>query len=111
MVLSFRAEMEHPGNSVGAIFCFITYESNQGSCMLIVARGNPRLLALTDSPVKLVASVIRVWWGGGEGNTTLLNNHGATQVKNSKVSLEGTAILHHQHGRNSFSDEIHQNIQ
>ena len=65
MVLSFRAEMEHPGNSVGPIFCFITYESNQGSCMLIVARGNPRLLALTDSPVKLVASVIRVWWGGG----------------------------------------------
>ena len=56
MVLSFRAEMEHPGNSFVPIFCFITYESNQGSCMLIVARGNPRLLALTDSPVKLVAS-------------------------------------------------------
>ena len=31
--------------------------------------------------------------GGGEGDTTLLNNCGATQVKNSKVSLEGTAIL------------------
>ena len=69
--------------------------------MLIVARGNPRLLALTDSPVKLVASVIRAWWGGGEGDTTLLNNCGATQVKNSKVSLEGTAILLCQHGRNS----------
>ena len=69
--------------------------------MLIVARGNPRLLALTDSPVKLVASVIRAWWGGG-GDTTLLNNCGATQVKNSKVSLEGTAILLRQHGRNSF---------
>ena len=41
--------------------------------MLIVARGNPRLPALTDSPVKLVASVIRAWWGGGgEGDTTLL---------------------------------------
>ena len=65
MVLSFREEMEHPGNSFGPIFCFITYESNQGSCMLIVARGNPRLLALTDSPVKLIASVIRAWWGGG----------------------------------------------
>ena len=70
--------------------------------MLIVARGNPRLLALTDSPVKLVASVIRAWWeGGGEGDTTLLNNCGPTQVKNSKVSLEGTAILLCQHGRNS----------
>ena len=75
--------------------------------MLIVARGNPRLPALTDSPAKLVASVIRAWWwggggGGGEGDTTLLNNCGATQVKNSKVSLEGTAILLRQHGRNSF---------
>ena len=72
--------------------------------MLIVARGNLRLPALTDSPVKLVASVIRAWWGGGggEGDTTLLNNCGATQVKNSKVSLEGTAILLRQHGRNSF---------
>ena len=72
--------------------------------MLIVARGNPRLPALTDSPVKLVASVIRAWWGGGgaEGDTTLLNNCGATQVENSKVSLEGTAILLRQHGKNSF---------
>ena len=35
--------------------------------MLIVARGNPRLPALTDSPVKLVASVIRAWWGEGGG--------------------------------------------
>ena len=65
--------------------------------MLIVARGNPRLLALTYSPVKLVASVIRAWWG--EGDTTLLNNCGATQVENSKVSLEGTAILLRQHGK------------
>ena len=72
--------------------------------MLIVARGNPRLPALTDSPVKLVASVIRAWLGGGgeEEDTTLLNNCGATQVKNSKVSLEGTTILLRQHGRNSF---------
>ena len=70
--------------------------------MLIVARGNPRLPALTYSPVKLVASVIRAWWGGGEkgeGDTTLLNNCGATQVENSKVSLEGTAILLRQHGK------------
>ena len=67
--------------------------------MLIVARVNPRLPAFTDSPVKLVASVIRAWWGegGGDGDTTLLNNCGATQV-----SLEGTAILLRQHGRNSF---------
>ena len=56
--------------------------------MHIVARGNPCLPALTDSPVKLVASVIRAWWGeagggrGGEGDTTLLNNCGTTQVKN-----------------------------
>ena len=33
--------------------------------MLIAARGNPCLQALSDSPVKLVASVIRVWWGEG----------------------------------------------
>ena len=37
--------------------------------------------------------------GGPEGDTTLLNNCGATQVKNSKVSLEGTAILLRQHGK------------
>ena len=69
--------------------------------MLIVARGNPRLPALTDSPVKLVASIIRAWWGGGggEGDTTLLNNCGVTQVENSKVSLQGTAILLRQHGK------------
>ena len=35
--------------------------------MLIAARGNSRLSALTDGPVKLVASVIRAWWGEGEG--------------------------------------------
>ena len=29
----------------------------------------------------------------GEGDTTLLNNCGASQIKNSKVSLEGTGIL------------------
>ena len=34
--------------------------------MLIAARGNPHLPALSDSPVKLVASVIRAWWGEGE---------------------------------------------
>ena len=68
--------------------------------MLIVTRGNPRLPALTDSPAKLVASVIRAWWGGGGRRvTTLLNNCGATQVENSKVSLEGTAILLRQHGK------------
>ena len=33
--------------------------------MPIVARGNPRLPALSDSPVKLVASAIRAWWGEG----------------------------------------------
>ena len=31
--------------------------------MLIAARGNPHLPALSDSPVKLVASVLRAWWG------------------------------------------------
>ena len=65
--------------------------------MLIAARGNPRLLALSDSPVKLVASVIRAWWGEGwrgrEGYTTLLNNCGASQIENSKVSPEGIGIL------------------
>ena len=34
--------------------------------MLIAARGNPHLLALSDSPVKLVASVIREWGEGEE---------------------------------------------
>ena len=65
---------------------------------------NPRLPALHDSPVKLVAIVLRVWGvGGGEGEEdTLLNNCGANQIKNSKVSLEGTRILLCQHGRNSF---------
>ena len=33
--------------------------------MLIASRGNPRLPALSDSPVKLVASAIRAWWGEG----------------------------------------------
>ena len=76
--------------------------------MLIAARGNPHLPALSDSPVKLVASVIRAWWGGGggvgggEGYTTLLNNCGASQIENSKVSPEGIGILLCQHGRNSF---------
>ena len=43
--------------------------------MLIAARGNPRLPALSDSPVMLVANVLREWGeGGGEGDTTLLNN-------------------------------------
>ena len=31
--------------------------------MLIAARGNPHLPALSDSPVKLVASVLTAWWG------------------------------------------------
>ena len=31
--------------------------------MLIAARGNPHFPALSDSPVKLVASVIRASWG------------------------------------------------
>ena len=35
--------------------------------MLIAARGNPHLPAISDSPVKLVASVIRAWWGRGQG--------------------------------------------
>ena len=65
--------------------------------MLIAARGNPRLLAISDSPVKLVASVTRAWWGRGwggeEGYTTLLNNCGASQIENSKVSPEGIGIL------------------
>ena len=68
--------------------------------MLIVARGNPCLPALTDSPVNLSGS--GGGRGGEEGDTTLLNNCGATQVKNSKVSLEGTTFLLRQHGRNSF---------
>ena len=66
---------------------------------------NPRLLALHDSPVKFVTIVLRVWGvggGEGEGDTTLLNNCGASRIKNSKVSLEGTRILLCQHGRNSF---------
>ena len=72
--------------------------------MLIAARGNPRLLAISDSPVKLVASVIRAWWGrrpwgGEEGYTTLLNNCGASQIENSKVSPEGIRILLCQHGQ------------
>ena len=73
--------------------------------MLIAARGNPRLPALSDSPVKLVASVIRAWWGGGggggggEGYTTLLNNCGASQIENSKVAPEGIGILPCQHSQ------------
>ena len=59
--------------------------------MLIAARGNPHLPALTDSPVKLVPSVIRAWWGegggGGEGYTTLLNNCGASQIKKFNLAL------------------------
>ena len=39
---------------------------------------------------------------GGEGYTTLLNNCGASQIENSKVSPEGIGILLCQHGRNSF---------
>ena len=42
--------------------------------------------------------------GGGceEGDTTLLNNCSASQIKNSKASIEGTRILLCGHGRNSF---------
>ena len=46
----------------------------------MVDRGNPCLLALSEIPVMLVASVLRAWWGKGggggegEGDTTLLNN-------------------------------------
>ena len=70
--------------------------------MLMADRRNPRLPALSDSPVKLVASVIRAWWeegGGGEGYTTLVNNCGASQIENSKVSPEGIGILLCQHGQ------------
>ena len=56
-----------------------------------VTRGhahNPRLPALHDSPVKLVAIVLRAWGveGGreGEGDTNLLNNCGASQIKSFK---------------------------
>ena len=52
---------------------------------------NPHIPALHDSPVKLVAIVHRakgVAGGGregeGEGDTTLLNNYGATQTKKFK---------------------------
>ena len=31
--------------------------------LLIAARGDPCLLALSEIPVKLVASVLRAWWG------------------------------------------------
>ena len=65
--------------------------------MLIAARGNPHLPAISDSPVKLVASVIRA--GGGEGYTTLLNNCGASQIENSKVSPEGIGIFLCQHSQ------------
>ena len=58
-----------------------------------------KLQALSDGPVKLFASVIRAWLGG---ETTLLNNWSASQIKNSNVSLKGTRILLCQHGRNSF---------
>ena len=103
MVFSFRAGNRTSWKFFWSYFLFY-YLCNQGSCILIVAKeihaSRPLLTALY---VKLVASVIRAWWGGGgEGDTTLLNNCGATQVKNSKVSLEGTAILLRQHGRNSF---------
>ena len=44
------------------------------------------LIAASDSPVKLVTGVIRAWCGegggGGVGYTTLLNNCGASQIKN-----------------------------
>ena len=59
------------------------------------------LSARSDRPVKLVTSVLRAWGEGG-GDTTLLKNCGASQIKNSKVSLKGTKILLCRHGRNSF---------
>ena len=56
--------------------------------MLIAARGNPRLPALSDNPVMLVANVLREWGeGGGEGDTTLLNNWGASQIKKFNLAL------------------------
>ena len=73
-----------------------------------VTRGhahNPRLPALHDSPVKLVAIVQRAWGvggGEGEGNTTLLNNCGASQIKNSKSIPRRYKNLACGHGRNSF---------
>ena len=56
--------------------------------MLIAARGNPHLPALTDSPIMLVANVLREWGeGGGGGDTTLLNNWGASQIKKFNIAL------------------------
>ena len=73
--------------------------------MLIAARGNPHLPAISDSPVKLVASVIRAWWGEAREEDILpylINNCGARQIENSKVSPEGIGILLCQHGKKSF---------
>ena len=67
-----------------------------------VTRGSLSLSALSDSPVKLVTSILSVWGKGG-ADTTLLKNCGASQIKNSKVSLKGTknpALTRHE--RNSF---------
>ena len=56
--------------------------------MLIVARGNPRLPTPSDSPVKLVASDLKEWGKGrGEGDTTLLNNWGTSQIKKFNLAL------------------------
>ena len=63
--------------------------------MLIAARGNPRLPALSDSPVMLVANVLREWGeGGGEGDTTLLNNWGASQIKKIQSCFDGMEGIH-----------------
>ena len=53
--------IEHPGNSFGRIFLLFPMKVTRGHAH------NPRLMALHDSPVKLVAIVLRAWGVGGRG--------------------------------------------
>ena len=72
MVSSCRAGNRTSLKYFWSYFRFISYKSKQGSCSLVEQR-NPHLPALSDSPIKFVASVLSVGGGKGGGDTTLLN--------------------------------------
>ena len=53
--------MEHPENSFGPIFLLFPMNVTKGHAHSSQGKSTPP--ALSDSPVKLVASVLRAWWG------------------------------------------------